>query len=367
MRAVVVAVLLLGLSGCFGGPSQAEMEAESAQAILDFAQSVLPAGDLRSIHVSGQVSIESEVNGFPVTVNLNPEILATLGPNGDIHLVGDALKLDFEAYCDPERVIAITQGGNDYGVPDMSIEARNPLGFCTGPGSEQLLLPYFEFELVDPALLTGALDLDAMVPIGFDDVDKAILATYEVAGPAGTTTLTFTIQKDRIQKIVSSNDDGNLVLVMEYGDRAAIAVPEAEQRLGSVVRGSTDTSNGWVWNGRFDAGPVADFRLDVHEPGTSITCGAMPEPVVSFDLDGAPDQRKDGWRMVLLENGDGRLGEQDEIRLLQPNSEVSDFDHVVVFHDTWAGIPATTKCNIPAPPMAWGVLGLLALAFVRRF
>ncbi len=337
------------------------MELEAAKAIEAFSKSMLPDGDLKSIDVSGQVSMESEVNGFPVTVTLNPEMLVTLGDAADLHVIGSALALDFEAYCSPGRVIAITEGGEDYGVRDMSAEARNPLGFCTGPGSEQLVLPFFEFELIDPALLTGDLDLEAMLPAGFEKIKGGIAASYDVEGPQGMTTLTMTIKGGKVAKIVSSNDDGNLVLEMAYGERTSITIPEADDRVGTVVRpeGSV-TNDGWSWTGIGDSGPSDEFSIAVYEKGASVPCSGGPTPIVSFAIKDGAEQSKDGWRFTYFDDGDGRLGAQDSILIRHPNSEVAAFDHEVYFIDDWAGSVARSTCATPGPGLV-GVLVPLAL------
>lgn len=370
-RLLPLLVLVAALSGCFSkGPSQAEMEAQAAEAIAAFRADVGEAGRLASIAVSGHISFETQYGGFTVKPTLNPDVDVTLGPHGAVLVDGQLADMRFTGYCDPARIVAITHGTDRYGMQDVSIESRNPIGRCTGEGSEALLTPFFEFELIDPAILTGALYVEDLDARSFSKAGKGIEAEYTAEGPAGTTTLFFKIRGDRVMQIVADNPDSKLVMDMTYGERATPQAPEADRRLPSPVSGAQRTDeDGWHWSGHSrEGGPLEEYRLAVHSAGTNVSCtGASSDPVVEFDLGAGADQRHDGWHLLLLDDGDGVLGDGDEIYLRQPSSAVQDFDHEVRFVDDWAGSTAGVICAIPPAPLGLVGLGIVALLwFVRR-
>ncbi len=371
MRVVAVLLLLaIVMSGCFGkGPSKADMRDELETAIKAFPGDVGPGGDLATIKVSGDVGVETEFNGAPLTVTIQPKMDVTLGSGGDVLVSGRALSLTFTAYCSSERLIAIANGGAQYDIPDTSAEARNPVGVCTGRGSESILLEYFDFPMIDPSLMTGDLRLEEMTAQGFEEVGKKTYAgTYTVEGEEGTTTLTITAKGGHIQKIVSQNPNAHLKLDMTYGDRVAITPPEADHRVPSFVQGTIKRDeNGWTWTGTaVEGGPAAEYTLRVYPEGTSVGCGTTTTPTVTFGLGDGQDQRKDGWQMIYFDDGDGTLGMGDQIIIRQPSGAVQDFSHVVAINDDWAGETASFNCTIPGPGPVLGVLGLLAAVLVAR-
>jgi hypothetical protein len=369
MRALAVLALTLVLSGCFGsGPSQKEMEADLAEAIGDFRGAVLPGGDLTRIQVSGQVAVHTDSAFGPITVRLEPEIDVQMGIDSDVLITGNALRLDFTAYCSPDRLIAITSGGAEYDVPDGSNEVRNTIGHCTGAGSEQILLAYFDFQLIDPNLLTGELDLDAMIPVTFEDNGKKGSAgVYEIQGPEGTTTLTISQKGGQIKQIVSTNDDSNLVLDMAYGERVAITPPSAKHRLPTPVSGRVETNTqGWTWTGTgVTGGPLQDYRVDVYASTASLNCGgANVEPTVSFSLTDGYDQSQNGWQFFVLDNGDAALGRDDQLLVRSPGG--TNFDHLVQIQDAWADQQASFSCATPGPGIGLGISVLAAAVFLAR-
>lgn len=369
MRVALVLLIALALSGCFGkGPSQSEMQRELEAAIVAFPADVSPQGGLASIKVTGDVSVESQFNGVPVMVTIQPRMEVTLGRAGDVLVTGKAASLVFTAYCSSERIIAIVTGGEQVDIPDTSAAARNPLGICTGRGSEAILEPYFEFPMVDPSLMTGDLRLEKMTPQGFEDLGKGMFAgTFTTEGEEGTTTLTITAKDGHITKIVSQNPSAHLKLDMTYGDRVTITPPEADHKVTSFVVGTTKSDeNGWTWKGTsVEGGPYEEYTIRVYPEATSVGCGTSVTPTVSFDLGDGTTQEKDGWRMVLFEDKDGTLGQGDEIIVRQPGFGQS-FSHVVTIHDDWADETATYSCSIPGPTPLLGVAGLLAAFMLRR-
>ncbi len=371
MRVVVLLLFIAVLSGCLkSDPPKDEMRSEVESAIRAFPADTGPSGTLSSIKVNGDVGIETEFNGAPLTITVPVKMTVQLGAEGDVRVQGNALSLVFTAYCSPERLIVIVSGGQDYDVPDTSAEARNPLGICTGRGSDALLTPYFEFPMIDSSLLTGDLRLDEMTEQSIEKVGKKTYAgTYTVAGDNGTTTLTITATGGHITKMVSQNPNAHLTLTMAYDDRTAIDVPVADHRVPSYVSGSVKRdSNGWTWTGvAVEGGPASEYTLRVYPEATNVGCGTSTEPTASFALADGNDQRKNGWHMAYFDDGDGLLGMGDTIIIQQPSAVAQTFSHVVVVNDDWAGKTASFNCSIPGPTPVLGVMALLgAVALARR-
>ncbi len=363
-------VTLVLLSGCFSDKvTEADMRRAVEDAIIAFPDDVGPGGDLASINAGGDITVQTQVGSLQGRATIQPVLTVTLGSGDDVLLAGRALSMVYQAYCDEDRIIAITQGGTNFGYPDTSAEARNPVGVCTGAGAETILLRYFDFPQLDPSILTGNLRLEEMEEQGIEAVGKKTYAgTYLVEGQDGTTLLTITAKDGRITRIISQNDNAHLKLDMVYADRVTITPPSADHRVPSPVTGNvTRDENGWTWQGTtMEGGPVAEYTLHVYPENTDVGCGTSATPTVSFALGAGAEQSKDGWQLFFFDDGDGTVGDGDEIIIRQPSGAVQEFHHVVAFNDDWAGQTATTTCAIPGPAPLLSIIAVLGFVALRR-
>lgn len=373
--ALLVALSML-LAGCGGKDklSDAEMEERAEEALAQLRADVGPRGDLAAADISGLVKIDVEGPfGGPVTAQLRVDAQAVFGDASDIRVDGSIADIEFQTYCSPERLVAVTNGLERYDERDADTESRNLNDVCAGPGSEGLLASVGEFELIDPDIITGNLYHDELDLLGLEQTgDGRFDATYSNQGPLGATNITVSVKGTQVQKILTSNPDSRITMELEYGDRGPIEAPEPERRVPTEVIGTEQvTDDGWRWQGTTrESGPWDEYIIHVFEPGTDIECGSSGEPpVVAFDLAEGKDQEKDGWRMTLVEDGDGTLGPGDTIFLRHPGSVGQDWDFDVEFYDTWASSYATFTCSIPGPgvlPLV-GILALAPVALRRRW
>lgn len=378
LRLVVGLTLTVALlSGCLSkDASRADMEEQAADAIAKFRQDVLPGGRLSSVDVpnKSQISVESTAPGFPVKFNAGVKGHVDLGPGGEVLLTATVMNsMKFTGYCDAQHVVTITENTEEADIPEGRIESRNWMGVCSGPGSEELLLRAFEFQLVDPVLFTGQIDTEQMTAVSFEDTGKKkLVGEYLVDGPEGATTLFITVHGDKVMQIIAKNPDSHIVMDMTYGERMPVEKPAADAQVPSPVSGDvTIDDDGWHWRGierpgmPAEGGPIGEYSLSVYENGATVSCASVSKsPIVTFDLGGSLRQEQSGWRLIITPDEDGTLGMGDELLVSQPNSIVQEFDHVVVIHDDWAGTPAMLGCATPGPGIGLGALGLLGAVLV---
>ncbi len=373
-RVVLLWLLVLSLSGCFGKDnlSDAEMEQRARDALIALETDIGPDGDIHLIEMTGSITVEAPTPAgmFPVSVQASATL--AFGPDGEVRVDGKVARIQYSVYCDPERIVVVTDGFEDYGENDEDFESRNPAGVCTGRHAEPLLTGLGDLDFADPALLTGRFDPDALELVSVEKTGKKTFdATYRSLGTAGATDITIHLKGKSIQSFTVENPESRLTLTPERGDRIPQAAPIASDTFAGTVRGTTEESaSGYQWTGTQGAGGALDtYAFRVYADGGNMPCSGGPTPTVTFDLANGDVQSDGDWRFTFQDDGDGTLGEGDWAFIQHPGRGSSPFDATVLIWDNWADSQTSPGCSIPGPGATLSLIGVIsaaALAMVRR-
>ena len=370
---VAAAMLLLLLSGCSGKDLSEEEMRERADAALSGLESDIGVGGRASgFRMTGSVTIEAPTPAgvFPLTVQA--EATVAFGPGGEVRVEGRVASVEYSVYCDPDRVVVVTDGFEQYGERDESLEVRNAARVCTGRDAEPLLGGLGDLDFADPALLTGHFDPGALQFVGVEKTGKGTFdAVYRSAGAAGASDITVHMRGRDIQSFTVENPESRLNLEPVHGERTAQSAPEAEQRFAGPVRGDAEVgSAGYgftVTSG--SGGALSDYSVRVLDGDATAGCTGGPAPVASFDLGAGDVQEEAGYRLTFQDDGDGRLGAGDWFLVEHPGRGNQPFGDQVVVWDDWADAGTGPGCSVPGPGAGLGllaVLGALGAALRRR-
>ncbi len=369
----VLAVLLLLLSGCFGKDklTEDEMEQRAGAALIAMEDNIGLNGRIKAFEMVGSVTIEAPTPAGPFPVSVQATATVSFGTDSDVRVDGKVARVQYSVFCDPTRIVVVTDGFEDYGERDENFEARNPAGACTGRDAEPLLLGLGDLDFADPALLTGHFDPEGLELVRVEKTGKKTFdAVYRSHGSAGASDITVHMKGHDIQSFTVENPESRLTLTPEYGDRDSISAPIAETRFAGTVTGTgTASSAGYEWTGtRGSGGALDEYSFRVYD-SNSVSCTSGAAPVASFDLADGDVQSVGDWRFTFQDDGDGVLGPDDWAFIQHPGRGSSTFDATVVVWDNWADAQTSVGCSIPGPGVSVGIAGLLgalAVALGRR-
>ncbi len=347
---VAVVVVLAGALAAyqFLGSEPSALSQEEAEEAARLAMSGLAhdleapdGGELRSMEGSFEFSSDDFGSGTMEMAMAwgsgdTGYVLFDVATNG-----GFSFRFRMEGYCTPERDVVV--------FGDTVYEARpHPEGSCMELLSEEdasLEIPQFDpADLPDGAEVEVTPHADGSVTAAFSDPEGDYVLEVDAEGRARSLSL--------------SSPEGEGSIVVDYGPRQPIVIPEPDERLPSTVSAFCFLFDGrceMVLSGGDDA-PWEDFEVRVYAGDAEVGVDA-PEQV--FPL-AAGNASRGGFTITIHPDGDGLLGDGDTLDLRAPGD-----DYQVVLWDTWADRDVQ-DVPIPAPALAWWLVGLAAAAFVLR-
>ena len=356
---VVLTVLSLALAGCGKKDklSQADMEAIVDEALDQLLVDLGPGGDANGAEITFPVDAGFGTVTVPLDLAIDDEGMRIDGSFG----FGSS-KATVAAYCSAERLVVVTDGLDNFGEEDVSIESRNLAGTCTRLDGGTDLLGDFG----------GVNELaDRGDRIAFQEASKedgVVTATF--LDRATDATLTVSVD-DVVQVIRADTGEGALTMTFSYGASTTVHPPAADIKVPAAVqwslqKGSAAGDPGII---TIEAGELEIEAYHIRAYGTSnVPCSGGPRPLVDFDLSRGLKQSKDGYSVDVRDDGDGILDAGDRIFLEHPESFEEGWPYHVEVWDGWSDTRAHADCRgIPGPApvvLAVGLLGLVA--FLRR-
>ncbi len=337
MRWIIVIVALATLSaGCFGGGSKTLSEDEAKvvaqDALRNFAEDFAAPDGGRLRMVSGEIGLRtggSENAAFELEWGTGGTARVELLATGSFGVA-------IEIYCGPERVVIV------YGEDSV---ARRPQPNKACVNSVQ--------DANDPLGLGAFEDIDLLnvTPLAGGGVE----ATYHA--DQGRIDIRIDPQ-GRVQRMDIATDSGNGFLAVSYGQRKAITVPEANERMSANIDGyGRHDGQAYIWTGLGgeETQPFSEFEVRVINAEDGSRAATFPL---------GSDGTENGFTYTFTDDGDGVFDGGDSFTVTREGWN-SESQYTVVVWDRWAQRPLGETPAIPGlGPLAF--VGLLGAALLAR-
>ncbi len=337
MRWTILLVALATLTaGCFGGNttplSEEEAKVVAEDALNAFATDFASpdGGDLTT--VSGEFGFGSGNAMDKATFFIE---WGTGGSTSVSLSTGGSFGVEIKLLCDPGSVV-IDFGGE-------TVEAR--------PQPGKACMESFQ-DTGDPLELGEFENLDLLQITPHKD--RTVTAVYK--DDEGNITIKIDA-KGRITRMDLDTGTGSGFMQMGYGNRRAIALPDAEQRMPALINGiGSHDGTVYTWSGLGGEAsePFSEFEVRVLHPESKEVLAAFP---VGQDGSAA------GFTFTFMDDGDGVFDGGDSFTISH-EAWTSNSQYQVVVWDRWAD---RALGDIPIPSIGGLLLvGLLGAALVAR-
>ncbi len=332
MRWTLLVVLLVLTSGCFGSDpkalSQEEAETVAEEALQDFAKNFASAtgGDLTKVEGEFSVSQGSAEKA---------EFTMEWGRNGAARVALTGSGIEILLVCDADSTVLVFGG--------QAIESRpRPGAACLDSIQDSGdPLDVGEFENLDALNVTP--HPDGTVTAVFQDDEGTIIVKIDAKG--------------RISRMDIDSDSGDGFLVMSYGERRTITVPDADERMPASINGfgsHSGTVYRWEGFGGDEHQPFNEFEVRVIDAQSRSTVATFPM---------GQNGEQAGFTFTFQDDGDGQFDGGDSFTISHPDwASTNQYD--VVVWDRWAD---RELGDAPIPGLgALAVVGLLGAVWLRR-
>lgn len=361
MKAIAfLTVCALALAGCGGKDdmSKAQMAAAVDEALSSIEGDLGPGGTISGAELSIPVDLGDLVISLPLKLQV--------GTEGDLLITGSfgfpGSKVNVWASCTPEAFIVITDGirNVDSSGEDMSYEMRNMRGTCT------------EFDPAVSELLGGFDGLGALLQNDgsleekrLKQTDKGTVEATYFDHSKGTE-IVLLVVKGRLELVTATADEGELKVDFLYGQRQALEPLEPEERLPAPVAWSGKANKeSYTLDILSGQAPREDVQIRVYAASASIPCKGGSAPIRTYELADGSSQNKDGIQMRFIDNGDGSVGQGDQVFFSQPAGSET-WKYKVEVWDSWSDTSSHPACTIPGPGTVAVIGGLVLLGLVAR-